>query len=432
MVRRFAVCRVTLLLFGALIFLLGSIAVARPGGRDAAFGRAGTVRTNFTPRDDHANDVAIQADGKILAVGLANSGPQGRRGTFAIARYNPDGTLDPSFGGDGKVETNFTPWDDHANGVAIQIDGKIVAVGVGNSKFALARYNPDGTPDTSFDGDGKVLTYPVGGATGVAIQADGKIVAAGEGSFGGQLFAVARYNPDGTLDTSFGGDGRVLNDFGGLGFAFDVAIQADGKIVAAGGGGLGAPSFALTRYNPDGSLDPSFGGDGQVITGFPTRPYFYSTAEGLAIQADGKIVAVGTVNDVGFAVARYNPDGTRDTTFSQDGRAITRFWFRGNSYATGVAIQADGKMVAAGSATPPAIGPNGDDTRFALVRYRPNGTLDATFGGDGKVWTNLSAGYDYANDVAIQADGKILAVGSVAPRANSNNAKFAIVRYLGT
>ena len=169
------------------------------------------------------------------------------------------GELDPSFDGDGTVLTDFGALD-VANGVAIQADGKIVAAGGSVSgSFALARYNPDGSLDPTFDGDGRVLTdfgldFDV--ASGIAIQADGKIVAAGtSGEFDAANFALARYNPDGSLDPTFDGDGRVLTDFGARDEGFDVAIQADGKIVAAGFSDAGANphNFALARYLPDGA-----------------------------------------------------------------------------------------------------------------------------------------------------------------------------------
>ena len=183
-----------------------------------------------------------------------------RRTKFALARYNSDGTLDASFGGDGKVMTRFTSGYESATGVAIQADGKIVAVGTAgrnfDNKFALARYNGDGTLDASFGGDGKVMTdFSAGwdGASGVAIQADGRIVAVGAAGqrHDDSKFVLARYNSDGTLDASFGGDGKVETDFtiwGGE--ANGVAIQADGKIVAAGWANSEAKDHRWSR-SPD-------------------------------------------------------------------------------------------------------------------------------------------------------------------------------------
>ena len=205
--------------------------------------------------------MAIQADGKIVVVGTAG------RAKFALARYNSDGTLDASFGVNGKVMTDFTHGGRLAYGVAIQADGRIVVVGQRGptatevrTKFALARYNSDGTLDATFGGDGKVMTGFTSGcdrANGVAIQADGKIVAVGTARADlRHKFALARYNSDGTLDATFGGDGKVMTDFtAGWDGASGVAIQADGRIVAAGAPGNGmrtrsSPSPATTATAP--------------------------------------------------------------------------------------------------------------------------------------------------------------------------------------
>ena len=242
-----------------------------------------------------------------------------------MARLNSDGTLDASFGANGKVRTGFASGLYSATAVAIQADGKIVAVGGeyesrSHSRFALARYNSDGTLDASFGGDGKVTTdFSAGwdGAKGVAIQADGKIVVAG--TAGRTKFALARYSSDGTLDRTFGVNGKVRTDFtSGFDSAYGVAIQADGRIVVVGQAGSyyqqRDTKFALARYNSDGTLDATFGSDGKVMTRFTSG---YESATGVAIQADGKIVAAGTAGqnfDNRFALARYSSDGTLDAS----------------------------------------------------------------------------------------------------------------------
>ena len=296
--------------------------------------------------------MALQADGKIVAAGTSSVGPGGGTlaGNFALARYNANGTLDTSFSADGKQTSDFGA-DDEANGVVLQVDGKIVAAGgtgnfgTGTVNFALARYNVDGTLDTSFSGNGRQTTDFGGSdfASGVALQGDGKIVAVGAGD---SDFALARYDDaDGSLDTSFSGDGKTTTDFGfNIDVAAAVALQGDGKIVAVG---AGDDDFALARYNTDGTLDTSFSGDGMETTDFAAS----DTATGVALQADGKIVAVGTLDTAFFgvpkmALARYNTDGTLDTSFSGDGKQTTNF--AGEERATDVAIQADGKIVAVG------------------------------------------------------------------------------------
>jgi uncharacterized delta-60 repeat protein len=374
------------------------------GSLDPSFSGDGRQTTDFGG-GDFADGVALQGDGKIVAVG-------GAGGDFALARYQPNGTLDTTFSSDGRQTTDFGAVDGAA-AVALQADGKIVAVGVGGGDFALARYQPNGTLDTTFSGDGRQTT-DFGGhdvAAGVALQGDGRIVAVG---VGGGDFALARYNPNGTLDPSFSGDGKQTTDFGGSDGAAGVVLQG-GKIVAVGGGGAG---FALARYNPNGSLDSSFSGDGKQTTAVGGG----GTATGVALQGDGKIAAVGLASGVGFdfALARYSPNGSLDPSFSGDGKQTTNFG--GADEANAVALQG-GKIVAIGRAS---RGPTGDD--FALARYNPDGSLDTSFSGDGKQTTNFG-GNDQANGLAFQGDGKIVAVGSGL--GTDLTSDFALARYLG-
>lgn len=407
----------------AACLLLGALAppaLAEAGTLDSSFGVAGKVMTNIGAGFDAAFGVAVQpADGKVVAAGRTSGGG----GKFALARYNADGTLDTSFGGDGKVTTNFTSGDDWANAVVIQTDGKIVAAGRASGaggKFALARYNTGGSLDTSFGGDGTVITNFTSGDDlifGVAIQpADGSIVVAGFVDDGpGSKLGLARYHANGTRDTTFDVDGRVTTDLtNGPDGAYGVAIQpADGKIVAAGTADF--QKFALARYNTDGSLDTSFSDNGTARPDFTDGSDY---ARSVTIQpADGKIVAVGSAGDESFALARYDTDGTPDTTFSGNGKVITGFT-PGSDFARSVVVQADGRIVAAGTA---------DLSKFAVARYDLDGSLDLTFSGNGKTVTDFTPGADGAYGVAIQpSDGKIVAAGV----AGGNNKKFALARYL--
>ena len=296
--------------------------------------------------------VAVQADGKIVTAGAVFGSPN----HFALARYNSDGSFDTSFGTGGKVATDFgstVPF-----GLLIQPDGKIVLAGGGGDAFAMARFNADGSFDTSFGTGGKVTTafggtYAAG--YGVARTPDGKIVVGGIKEFVGSGFdydfAVARYNDDGSLDTSFGAGGKVTTDFASTDdIPYTVAVQADGKIVLAGITDSGnASNFGLVRYNVDGSLDASFGSGGKVVTDFGAN---FEAGNSVTIQADGKIVVagfsfLGSFN-VDFALARYNSDGSLDTSFGTGGRVITAFGSN-NESAVSVVIQSDGKIVLAGS-----------------------------------------------------------------------------------
>jgi uncharacterized delta-60 repeat protein len=384
-------------------------AKAAPGDLDPTFSGDGKQRTELRSGLSQATATVLQPNGKIVAVGTV-----GIAGGFALARYNPNGSLDTSFSGDGMRITDFGGSDDGARAVALQADGKIVAVGGGGDHdFVLARYNPNGSLDTSFSGDGKQI-IDWGGldwARGVAIQADGKIVVVGRGGPRPRDFALARYNPNGSLDTSFSGDGKQTTDFGGFdNGARAVAIQTDDKIVVVG---RSDPEgvFALARYNPNGSLDPSFSGDGKQTTDFGGA----ERATGVALQGDGKIVVVGRGGPLprDFAIARYNSDGALDTSFSGDGKQTTDFGGSDDG-ARAVAIQTDDKIV--------VVGRSGV---FALARYNPNGSLDRSFSGDGRKTTNFGDGRDGANGVAIQTNGKIVAVGG----GGTDTDEFALARY---
>jgi uncharacterized delta-60 repeat protein len=397
----------------------GDFALARynPGGSlDASFSGDGKETTDFGG-DELATAMALQGDGKIIVVGQAGADDR----DFALARFNPNGTLDTSFSGDGKETTDLGGGSDLAQGVALQGDGKIVVAGFAGTTspngdnfgdFALARYNPDGSLDTTFSGDGKQTTdFGVADfANGVAIQGDGKIVAVGDTD--DDNFALARYNTDGSPDTSFSGDGKQTTDFGGFDEATAVALQGDGKIVAIGDTNTGDFDFALARYTTGGSLDTSFSGDGKQTTDFAGS----AAATAVALQANGRIVAVGGNGD--FALARYKTNGSLDPSFSGDGRQTTEFGRFGN--ANGVALQANGKIVVAGA---------GGSGNFALARYNTGGSLDTTFSGDGKQATDFG-GEDEAIGVALQANGKIVAAG-VAGLGLDRTEDFALARYLG-
>lgn len=367
---------------------------------DLAFGVGGTVTTDFlTPAADTAHVVAVQADGKIIEAGRTFGFATGSQ--WALARYNPDGSLDASFGTAGRVVTDFGHSGAGASvsSLAIQNDGKIIVAGTDESSYALARFNADGSLDTSFDGDGIVSTSSL--TNSLVIQSDGKILTAGADY---ASFVLTRYNPDGSLDASFDGDGVVR-----LGAEFNqvngVSLQSDGKIVAVGRAG---ELFALVRYDSEGSLDTSFGGDGEVTTNFGIS---YSHASAVAIQADGNIVAAGMGWDYyvpgtyNFAVARYTPDGTLDSSFDVDGKALIDFGVDHYETVRGIAIQADGKIVVTGLSDPAWA--------FAVARLNPDGSLDATFDGDGKVTTEFGTPYgNRAESIALQADGQILIAGT--------------------
>jgi len=311
------------------------------------------------------NAVAIQSDGKIIAAGstlISDFKGYYDVWVFALTRYKTDGSLDASFGTGGRVVTWGFGVEGGPRALAIQSDGKIVAAGykvVNSSDFLTARYNPNGTLDSSF-GSGGLVTTSFGGirdeAKDVAIQSDGKIVVAGQNRTFPTIpftfnFALARYNTDGTLDTSFGSGGKVVTPFGYNFGSKAMAIQSDGYIVAVGEAGSDYTNiaFAWARYKADGSLDSNFGTDGKVLT--PVDGV--SGANTVAIQSDGKIIAAGHGGGYGtgsgIALAKYNSNGSLDSSFGTGGKVLTPFPLNGGAGANDIAIQSDSKIVVLGS-----------------------------------------------------------------------------------
>ncbi len=400
---------------------------SQAGMLDVSFATTGVVTTTFSTLNAQALAVTVQPDGKILAGGYRyNSFVMS---DFVLARYNSNGTFDNSFGTSGKVFTDFAGNDDGAHCIALQSDGKILLAGealVGSFfRFAIARYNTNGTLDNSFGVSGKVTSTVTAGDAyikSIAIQSDGKIVVAGYATNPGTAFITARYLSNGALDATFGTGGITSYVFGsgGLNEGRSVTLQADGKIVVAGGTtGFGADMFALIRYKTNGILDSTFDSDGvlaSLVSGSLAQ------ANGVALQGN-KIVVVGKSfngSDYDFALARFNSNGAIDSTFDSDGFQTTDFSFNGDE-CTSLIIQPDSKIICAGSSFINSSNPSWD---FTLARYHPNGGIDSTFDADGKVNTDmLSQSYDGAAAVALQPDGKIVASGF------ASNA-FTVARYL--
>jgi uncharacterized delta-60 repeat protein len=408
--------RKIIILTGLLLFDT-VVVFAQPGALNKNFGQQGKVTTPFGVWEDVGRKAAIQPDGKIIQTGY--SLVSGVGAAIAVVRYNQDGSLDSTFNKDGKVTTFIRRLDDEGYDVAIQKDGKIVVGGISYSNnddadFAVVRYNIDGTLDTTFSQNGKVITS-LGEANdacySLLIQPDGKIVAAG---FSYQqsksVFALVRYNINGSLDKSFGNGGIVRTTVGNYENAvFAISLQADGKIVAVGISSTGDTyDFAVARYNTDGSLDKSFNKDGKVTTAVGPED---DVAYALAIQRDGKIIVAGrafnnNITNIDFALVRYNCDGSLDKSFDNDGKVFTSIGVDFDA-ASSVAIQPDNKIVAAGISS--SIGFNDD---FSLVRYNVNGSLDSTFDYDGKVSTDFSQSNDEVSSVLFTPEGKIVAAGS--------------------
>jgi uncharacterized delta-60 repeat protein len=430
------------------------------GALDVSFSLDGKANVAFDlggSFDDRAAAVAVQPDGKIVVVGSAQ-----RNGTgdydFAVARLNPDGSFDTTFDGDGKRTVAFDlggSFDDRATAVALQPDGKIVVAGRAqfydaDYDFAVARLNPDGSFDTTFDGDGKrTFAFDLGGgnfdgATGVAVRPDGRIVLAGSAqrdASGNRDFAVARLTSTGALDTTFNGTGKqtVAFDLGGsnVDVAAAVTLQPDGRIVLAGytqRNATGDYDFAVARLASTGALDTTFDGDGKRTIFFDRGGGLDDRAASVALQPDGKIVVAGSAQynatgDYDFAVARLTSTGALDTTFDGDGKRTIAFDLGGGNEdrVAGVALQADGKIVLVGSAQRPTAG----DYDFAVARLDAGGALDTSFDYNGKrvIYFDRNSGKnDRATGVAIAPDGKIVVAG-FSQYGTGTDFDFAVARF---
>lgn len=313
-----------------------AIASAAPGDLDAGFGKGGKVITPFAD-DGFASDVVALADGWLIAAGGEG---------FTLARYNADGSLDSSFGAGGRVATRVGSGLQSAQAVAVQPDGRIVAAGgqENDTVITIVRHLSDGSLDATFGAGGIVRTRLPGGtgARGLAVEADGDLVvaAAAQDERGRPPFALVRYRPDGELDSSFGAGGTALASFDQRAEAHALVLQPDGGLVAAGEAG---DAIALARYGADGRLDPAFGSGGKVLTRFGSSSGSDSTcysarAFGLAAAPGGGLMAVGSAAFGAFAQAaavRYRPDGSLDESFGSGGRVTIRFTARSGGRAAG-------------------------------------------------------------------------------------------------
>lgn len=356
----------------------------RPGDLDSSFGINGIAISAFG-FETYFVSTALQNDGKIVAAGYTFNGSP----NLIVARYNIDGSLDSTFSEDGlQVSNNFNS----ANSVAIQPDGKIVLAAPGG----IIRYNTDGSLDnTLIQADQFDIDF-------LAIQSDGKIVAVGNDRTTYDPVLI-RYNTDGGPDNSFSDDGKQFTDFGG---SFDqvrtVAIQSDGKIVVGGSSDF---DFAVARYNNDGTVDLSFSNDGKQTTDFGSS----EDGTSLAMQADGKIVVGGNtyINDeYAFCLARYNVDGSLDNSFSNDGKQITDLPSYAYTVENSLAIQTNGKIIIGGNSSVL----NNNLNQFTLIRYNADGSIDLTFSDDGIQTTDISEGSGLLYTLAIGSN-KLYAVG---------------------
>lgn len=403
------------------------------GSLDTSFGTDGKTVTAVGPTDDYAQAMAVQADGKLVVVGYGNTGAST---DFELVRYQRDGAIDTTFGNNGVVTTDVSTGSDVANAVAIQADGKIVVAGSADvapkgKSFAVVRYNADGSLDGTFGNGGKVITSfgsQSDEAFAVVVQADGKIVLGGHyrHSTQGLDFALARYETNGTLDFGFGVNGlattpvRVGNSRDSIyGLALQT-IAGEQKIIAVGGEG----DFLLNRFNANGTVDNTFRMGQTLDSEFGT---VIGAARAVHVSADNKIIVVGHANN-DFALLQLKEDGTDDTTFGGSGAIVTKVSATNWNTATAVVRQDDGKVVVGGW----VYAGNGSSADFVVARYTTAGALDTTFGTAGMTITPVAPGTkdDAGRAILLQVDERVPTVRSiVAGSANDANYDFAVTRY---
>ena len=430
------------LAFWLLLFNSALPVRAVPGELDPTFA-GGSITPELGSNYFSASSVAVQPDGKFIVGGFYSTSifqpfPNAQ---FALVRFLPTGLIDPNFGNNGRVVTSFNEYSASGmslNDLAVLPDGKIVAVGsgrvpegsLGRVNLFVVRYNPDGSVDTTFNNTGK-FTSAAGGtqtaAQSIAVQPDGKFVVAGYGGgavkgFVPYKFLLFRFAENG-IDKSFGSGGMVSTQIpGGDAQAYSIAVQADGKIVVGGIASSGVVfGLSLARYDANGSLDSGFGNNGLIIVGGNNL----GEAVDVLMQPDGKIVAVGSINfsnSKDFAVLRFNPDGSPDGSFGINGKVLTAVSDFSDVAMAG-ALQPDGKIVVAGYSHNYVSASN---FKAALVRYNSNGTLDTTFGTGGIASTPANFSL---YDATVLANGKILAVSGISSAGQENG--FRVLRYLG-
>jgi uncharacterized delta-60 repeat protein len=386
----------------------------------------------------------IGSQEKIVAAGYVQGG------AIDLVRYNPNGSLDTSFGTGGKVMASFHGGTfSGPGGMSVQPDGKILVVGAwyptpnqsNTLDFAVARFNANGSLDSTF-GPGKngLVITDIGSASdssanAVVVQPDGRIVAGGyHSTSASDDFALVRYNANGTLDTTFGTGGIVIMDLVPGSFnrlndlALTTVVDASGvsstKIVAVGD--IAYPSsFALARYNLDGSLDTTFGSGGRVITNFGVSQQYLLR---MAIQPNGEIVAAGSINNTSdgtrdLALVRYDTAGNLDTTFGPNQNGLVTSNLPGNDFGADLNLQSDGKIIAAGA----IMNSSGQDTGTILFRTSPDGIPDPNFGTGGVRTYNFGPG-SWVSASVLQSDGKIITAGAIASPTGVHS--WAVDRFL--
>jgi uncharacterized delta-60 repeat protein len=408
------------------LFSFSSMLFAQAGSLDTTFNGNGKVLTNFftATSTEEAEDLAIQADGKIVVAGYVSNGTNY---DFAVVRYNVDGTLDATFGTGGKLAVNISNYD-MAYAVAINTDGKILVAGVtgatgafGDGNFGVIRLNSNGSTDTSFGTNG-VATVSFPGSdyfTNMKLQSDGKILLCGynvvdvTGNYSD--FSIARLNADGTLDFDFSNDGKSTINFNSDDRARTIQVDATGNIYL---GGSGSSNICIVKLFSDGSIDTSYATNGKVNTRYNTQS---SNLNDMILLDNGSIVFTGFLfsTEYQMLVGKLNVSGAFDTSFGTNGATVTDVDNSSEDTAYSLVIQSDEKIIISGRSY------TSGSYYFAILRYTSSGVLDNTFSNDGKVLTAFGTSWSMGHSSALQSDGKLVVTGIYG----SFYEDFATARY---
>ena len=413
--------RATLVLTLTMVMVAIGVVRGQETGLDPSFGNSGLVFTDFARGADNAQGLAVEPGGTLIAVGFAN---RPGHSDVAVARYSPDGQLIAA------VTIDIHPGEyrnEGASRVAILPDGRLILGGIDQSAHTSTNYDvmllrllPTLALDPSFGTDGVVITPFSGYGWVTALALEPDGRIILSGAFG-----LMRYNDNGSLDTTFGVGGRVAPVLSSNEYITSVAVLGDERILAVGATfDRGSNEIGLTRFLSNGSVDSSFGIAGKVLLGnYSAVPYV------VAVQTDGRLVAAGGAFVDGgmadFVVWRFEENGVLDPSFGTGGRAFADFGGHDSAYA--LALQTDGRIVAAGQSSQPG---NAKSVNFAVARFEPNGNLDSTFGTDGRAVTDFFGEYDLANAVAIQP-GRGIVVAGVIGNPQNGTSDFGLARYDG-
>lgn len=414
-----------------LVVLASKTVIGQAAGTlDTSFGTNGKLLFNYSSNYEcHANGVAVQSDGKIIVVGYTSTAAT--QADYAVTRLHPDGTFDATFGVGGKINLNLLNTD-IAEKVIIDNDGKIYVGGTSGGtsiysgdNFTVVRLNSNGSIDTTYGNNGKAVVSFSGNYNffnNMTLQSDGKLLVCGKntvdttGNYSD--FAVARFNADGTLDFDFSNDGKLTLNIRNEDVATALMVEASGNIIVAG---TGSSQACFARYFSDGTLDTSFGTAGKINVSIANLS---TTIYDAKMQSDGKIVVTGYSfdnNNGGYnsLIARFEANGTLDTTYGTNGYTIKDIDTASEDQNIALLLQPDGKAITCGRVY------TGGTYYFSVLRFTTTGVFDTTFSNDGILLTSFGTSWNFGMGLSLQPDGKLVVVGYYDDTVDD----IAIARY---